>query len=112
MVGGLTPNEIPEAIFLESGDIVLMTGGSRLRYHGVPKIMRAKSQPWSISQFQNSEPVKSKNTFFTLGVSNVTMPYENETRVSMNQVQDHEFWQPFSEYINEARINLNVRQVN
>ena len=93
-------------MYLKSGDIVLMTGGSRLRYHGVPKIMRAAFQPWNMS-----EPLNSKKTCFTPGVDDSTIPYEDESRITMNQVQEHEFWQPFDEYINEARINLNVRQV-
>ena len=106
MVGGITPDEVPEAVFLESGDIVLMTGNSRLRYHGVPKIMRARSQPWNMTETENVG-LDSKN-----GTSKAKdTPYDDENCVNMERIRDQEFWQPFNQYISEARINLNVRQV-
>ena len=39
LVGGKTKSIYPQAIMLHSGDIVIMSGASRLAYHGVPKII-------------------------------------------------------------------------
>ena len=39
ILGGLTREEKPVAMYLRSGDIVVMMGPSRLRYHSVPRIM-------------------------------------------------------------------------
>lgn len=38
--GGLTRNERAEAFFLESGDVFVFGGPSRLRFHGVTRILR------------------------------------------------------------------------
>ena len=39
LVGGETKSVQPQAIVLHSGDVVVMSGASRLAYHGVPKIL-------------------------------------------------------------------------
>ena len=39
LVGGETKSVLPQAITLRSGDVVVMSGASRLAYHGVPKII-------------------------------------------------------------------------
>jgi DNA alkylation damage repair protein AlkB len=39
LVGGETKSVLPQAIILRSGDVVIMSGASRLAYHGVPKII-------------------------------------------------------------------------
>ncbi|XP_043284025.1 nucleic acid dioxygenase ALKBH1 [Venturia canescens] len=46
LIGGLTQIESAHALFLHSGDVLVMAGGSRLRYHGVPKILHADKSPW------------------------------------------------------------------
>ena len=46
LIGGLRQDESAMAILLRSGDVVAMTGDSRLRYHGVPRILRADVAPW------------------------------------------------------------------
>ncbi|KAM0852647.1 hypothetical protein ACQ4PT_051649 [Festuca glaucescens] len=38
LLGGKTRDEVPRAMFLRSGDIVLMAGEARERFHGVPRI--------------------------------------------------------------------------
>lgn len=107
----MTADETPEAVYLESGDIVLMTGGSRLRYHGVPKIIRAHSQPWNEPTVPDAISFNPKNDLTCMKKTENETPYEDEYRVTMNEVQEEEFWRPFNEFISEARINLNVRQV-
>nr|CAD7260068.1 unnamed protein product [Timema shepardi] len=47
LIGGLTVEEKPTALLVENGDIVIMSGQSRLCYHGVPRIIPAYHTPWT-----------------------------------------------------------------
>lgn len=85
LVGGSRQEDLADAIFLRSGDIVIMSGNSRLRYHGVPKILVASNPvPWDDSRTDSSEN---------------------------NPTYDRNDWHKACTYIAEARININVRQV-
>ncbi|KQJ91676.1 alpha-ketoglutarate-dependent dioxygenase alkB [Brachypodium distachyon] len=44
LLGGKTRDEAPRAMFLRSGDIVLMAGEARERFHGVPRIFTESDQ--------------------------------------------------------------------
>lgn len=92
MLGGKTIEEEPLAIFLKSGDIVVMSEESRLCYHGVPKILKANERSWAnMSNFKDHNLVKYDHTFkFCI---------------------DENLWKPFSDYLDKCRINMNVRQV-
>ncbi|XP_058808259.1 nucleic acid dioxygenase ALKBH1 [Phymastichus coffea] len=46
LIGGLKQEDPAKALFLRTGDVVIMSGTSRLRYHGVPKILSDKLMPW------------------------------------------------------------------
>ena len=76
----------PRPILLRSGDIVIMSGESRLAFHAVPKIL----------------PDPHLNQYFT---------YEFNDTESKFFVSDQE-WKDFYDYIRINRINLNIRQVN
>lgn len=76
----------PRPILLRSGDIVIMSGESRLAFHAVPKIL----------------PDPRLNQYFT---------YEFNDTESKFFVSDQE-WKDFYDYIRINRINLNIRQVN
>ena len=82
LIGGLSQEDPTEALFLRSGDIVVMSKSSRLSYHGIPKILPADVQPWEY--YQDPNP---------------------------NFRINEEDWCKAKSYIREARINLNVRQV-
>jgi len=41
--------ERPQPVLLQSGDIAIMSDESRLSYHGVPKILPARTETWNIS---------------------------------------------------------------
>ncbi|XP_024937340.1 nucleic acid dioxygenase ALKBH1 [Cephus cinctus] len=84
LIGGLTQEEPAVAMYLRSGDIVVMSEGSRLRYHGVPKILPTIIKPWETNNASESNTSISKNV-------------------------DH--WKKAKMYISEARINMNIRQV-
>ncbi|KAF3430682.1 hypothetical protein E2986_06564 [Frieseomelitta varia] len=84
LIGGLTQDDAANAIFLQNGDIIVMSEKSRLRYHGIPKILPATNAPWD----------------------------NKETSVN-NQycVWNQDDWNKARTYISEARINMNIRQV-
>lgn len=85
LIGGPKQEDPADAMFLRSGDVVIMSGSSRLRYHGVPRILAA------------SEPV----------------PWNDACDDSSDDLAyDRDDWRKAHEaYIAEARININVRQV-
>lgn len=75
LLGGITHDEEPSALYLRSGDLVVMTSSVRLAYHAVPRV---------VHDFQ--------------------LPPLNDTEGEIDlDVVD---------YINNNRINMNVRQVN
>lgn len=78
------------AIFLRSGDIVVMSEESRLCYHGVPKILKTSERKW------NNVDIDSKN----LDRNEIF-----EVCTSAN------LWKPYGDYLDNCRINMNVRQV-
>lgn len=55
LIGGQTKQVKPLPLLLNSGDIVIMSGDSRLAYHGVPKIIPPSKRddslvPWCLSK--------------------------------------------------------------
>ncbi|XP_029165201.1 nucleic acid dioxygenase ALKBH1 [Nylanderia fulva] len=84
LIGGPKQEDPANAIFLRSGDVVIMSGSSRLRYHGVPKILSASKTPWDDNCEDNICETFSYN---------------------------YDDWRKARTYIAEARINMNVRQV-
>lgn len=78
LLGGKTRDEAPTAMFLRSGDIVLMAGEARECFHGVPRI------------FTDSDH------------------QEISALISQLSSGDDHF---ILDYINNSRININIRQV-
>lgn len=72
-----------------------MSKQSRLCYHGIPKIIRAASEPWN----------KKSSECDANSVDSVI-----DKEVIANSIQDW-YWRPYSDYISNSRININVRQV-
>ncbi|EFN81599.1 nucleic acid dioxygenase ALKBH1 isoform X1 [Harpegnathos saltator] len=84
LIGGSRQEDPADAMFLRSGDVVIMSGSSRLRYHGIPKILAASEPvPWDVSH--------------------------NDSSNSLTYNQDD--WHKARAYIAETRININARQV-
>jgi len=79
MIGGRTRSTPPVALFVRSGDVVIMSGESRFCYHSVPRMI------------DNTVP--------------------KSLLVQEHDDDDAEDWQQYSEYISNARINMNCRQV-
>ncbi|XP_047366699.1 nucleic acid dioxygenase ALKBH1 isoform X1 [Vespa velutina] len=55
LIGGLSQEDPADALFLRSGDIIVMTGKSRLRYHGIPKILSSQLVPWDMDETETNE---------------------------------------------------------
>jgi alkylated DNA repair protein alkB family protein 1 len=77
MIGGRTRDVTPTAIFIRSGDVVLMSGESRYCYHAVPRMI-ANTCPNELLEDGPDDPAD---------------------------------WADCREYIRDARINMNCRQV-
>lgn len=77
LMGGRTKETPPTALFVHSGDVVMMSGESRYCYHAIPRMLSD------------------------------TIPDFLKT-VNDNDPQD---WKDCQQYIRNARINMNCRQV-
>uniref|UniRef100_A0A182UD30 Fe2OG dioxygenase domain-containing protein n=1 Tax=Anopheles melas TaxID=34690 RepID=A0A182UD30_9DIPT len=88
LIGGTSREEQPDALLLRSGDIVVMTGASRLCYHAVPRVCIDAELPEG------------------LGCSAARWAVLDAER------QDAVQWGAAAEeYMRHSRININVRQV-
>ncbi|KAK4886857.1 hypothetical protein RN001_003128 [Aquatica leii] len=91
LIGGATIDTKPTALFIESGDIIVMSKESRLCYHGVPKILHAE-----VNLLTND---------------NEEINGEELNCDTLEDCNDSIYWTTFQKYINNCRININVRQV-
>lgn len=55
LMGGLTEDDPAVPLFIDSGDIIIMSKESRLCYHAVPKIIKGGSEPWNGLQDENND---------------------------------------------------------
>ncbi|KAE8744004.1 hypothetical protein FOCC_FOCC009370 [Frankliniella occidentalis] len=127
LLGGKSLEEAPTAMYIKSGDIVIMSKHSRECYHGIPKIVAAQEFPWNI--FQNSNrpsanlggqkssedcpypPCKKTHTDSTENLNEKQTSIKQERKNLIDNILKEEFWSPFHRYIEQSRINMNVRQV-
>lgn len=93
LIGGTSLEDTPTPMFIHSGDIVIMSGFSRLCYHGVPRIVPAPRTPWDENRTSSACSESSVNSQDKL--ANIC-----------------DSWSTISDYIKTSRINLNVRQVS
>ncbi|XP_019641184.1 PREDICTED: DNA demethylase ALKBH1-like [Branchiostoma belcheri] len=92
LLGGKTKSVQPTAMFLRNGDIMVMSGDTRLAYHGVPKILKppmAGQLPEGLCEEGGEE-----------GVHESMLPGGME-----------ESWEQSALFMEECRINITVRQV-
>ncbi|XP_045773990.1 nucleic acid dioxygenase ALKBH1 [Maniola jurtina] len=102
LIGGHDKSKEPLAILLNSGDIVVMSKEARLCYHAVPKILPASTQPWNKEEHLIS--MKQKGTKFKF-IDEAKLILEMERNIENKE------WSKFNSYVEESRININVRQV-
>uniref|UniRef100_A0A663MA39 Nucleic acid dioxygenase ALKBH1 n=1 Tax=Athene cunicularia TaxID=194338 RepID=A0A663MA39_ATHCN len=92
LLGGLKREEAPTAMFMHSGDIMVMSGFSRLLYHAVPRVLpnpEGTALPSCLDQALPSD----------LPVGSVIERSSDED------------WQVCAKYLQSSRINMTIRQV-
>ncbi|GAB0092209.1 AlkB [Sergentomyia squamirostris] len=94
LIGGYSKEDPATPIRLHSGDILIMSGASRLCYHAVPLILHGCLDTWNDDSSFSEDPKSA----------------EMDKDV-WNKCIDESFWTPFNQYISDCRINLNIRQV-
>lgn len=112
-------------MFLESGDVLVMSQQSRLCYHAVPRVMKARQETWNILKQHKELPDDLKGIEISTQPSkrmrtDVTYMSNNEMETALEwsmdvvlyqQVSNDLYWTPFKNYLHDSRININVRQV-
>lgn len=83
LLGGKTRDDRPVAIYLRSGDILVMSGPSRRAYHGIPRIIEG-SLPQHLSRCDSED---------------------------LDIDERGADWNVFANYLATTRININIRQV-
>lgn len=92
LLGGTKRQDPPTAMFMRSGDVMVMSGSSRLLYHAVPCIVPAPSDlPFPSCLNQRFEEDES-------------------TDCIVHSVCDED-WDVCSTYLKTSRVNMTVRQV-
>lgn len=95
LMGGVTKNVKPIPVLVRSGDVVIMTEESRRCYHGVPCIF---PPTFSCLVDQNrSIGIDTSQSLFRPGSAAYAALTTEDQRVV--------------DFLNEARLNMNVRQV-
>ena len=103
LLGGATKEEAPTPILVRSGDVMVLGGKSRLRYHGCARVIanRADGEP-------NVPPAAGE-----AGPGQVQGLEEGkgEERDEARREAEREERDAVIEYLKTHRINVNVRQV-
>lgn len=103
-----------------------MSKDSRLCYHAVPKIVKTDIA-WINAPLNETDDINSKEHVALDDIDSeevdknykkrrLTSPNDNDYNDAFVEelwsgIADAEQWKPFSEYISDCRINMNVRQV-
>ncbi|XP_049612956.1 nucleic acid dioxygenase ALKBH1 [Syngnathus scovelli] len=88
LLGGTHRQDTPTAMYMHSGDVMIMSGQSRLLYHAVPRIVPANLEVAALEPGHCSW----------------------EGGAVVEQVSEED-WTVCSRYIHSSRINMTVRQV-
>lgn len=92
LLGGPRRQDPPTAMLMHSGDVMVMSGPSRLLYHAVPRILPAPPEHLALE---------------TGGCIQAPPPQEG----SVVEPVSEEEWAVCSRYIQSSRVNVTVRQV-
>lgn len=126
LLGGRTIDVPPTAMYLHSGDIVIMSEEARLSYHGVPKILKTNKKSWNYtSDIYGKSETKESSEFKKINKTDGNcIEKENNlekssdkllpkfySKVTVENCLSENFWLPFESYLKTSRININVRQV-
>lgn len=94
LIGGISKNDEPFAILLESGDLCIMSGFSRKCYHGVPKVIPGSFEAKASEMLEENEDVYGG----ALEPENKEIDFKNS-------------WKETIRYMEKSRVNMNFRQV-
>jgi len=100
LIGGPTKATKPTALFLKSGDVVIMGGKSRLAYHGVPRLIEntlSATLDKALQELVQETAAGSASTEAKAGDDLFALRYPH--------------WTLVHKYLKSNRINANVRQV-
>ncbi|XP_054469224.1 nucleic acid dioxygenase ALKBH1 [Anoplopoma fimbria] len=92
LLGSTDRQDPPTAMYMHSGDVMVMSGQSRLRYHAVPRIVAAP-------QGDSALEMEACGLASSLLDSSVVEPLSEQDRAVC------------SRYIHSSRVNVTVRQV-
>nr|XP_019940827.1 PREDICTED: nucleic acid dioxygenase ALKBH1 [Paralichthys olivaceus] len=92
LLGGTCRQDPPTAMYMHSGDVMVMSGQSRLLYHAVPRII----------------PAPQGHTALEMEGCSLASPLQDSTVLEQMSEQD---WAVCSRYIQSSRVNVTVRQV-
>lgn len=113
LIGGRTLDVKPLAIMLKSGDILIMSKESRLCYHAVPRVLSRwkndfEEDPWSFGK--DSTSLFSVLNDFSGNLREFKGKYCFESSICREIINEKQ-WSAYQRYIDDSRININVRQV-
>ncbi|XP_066483950.1 nucleic acid dioxygenase ALKBH1 [Tiliqua scincoides] len=92
LLGGQNREEAPVAMFMHSGDMMIMSGFSRLLYHAVPRVLPNLE----------GKPLPSC----------LELPHPTDLPLdSVIEPCSQEVWEVCAKYLQASRINMTVRQV-
>lgn len=92
LLGGLKRDEAPTAMFMHSGDIMVMSGFSRLLNHAVPRVLPSPETASLPRCLDTPLPA-------SLPADTVVEPCSEDD------------WQVCAAYLRTARVNMTIRQV-
>ncbi|XP_022694322.1 nucleic acid dioxygenase ALKBH1-like isoform X1 [Varroa jacobsoni] len=104
LIGGTERSTRPTPIFLRHGDVALMTGASRLAYHGVPRVFIEKGS-FRNRHFDDSSQCP------TTGKWETDAEHTSDEDEQLDQSVECKESICFS-YLKKNRININIRQVH
>ncbi|XP_032241496.2 nucleic acid dioxygenase ALKBH1 [Nematostella vectensis] len=133
LIGGKTKDVKPTALYIRSGDILVMSGEARLAFHAVPRIIQVQTKdniPEGLTWSHGMLPEEQKTHMWTTTARSVTTKThdgEQDTTeqksykdsccnpkafLTQSPPMTEEEWLPFAKYLSRTRINVNVRQVH
>ncbi|KAM4624690.1 nucleic acid dioxygenase ALKBH1 isoform 2-T2 [Polymixia lowei] len=103
LLGGTRREDPPTAMYMHSGDVMVMSGSSRLLYHAVPRIVPAPKDDPSHPALETQGPGSGPDQGLT----------QNSTQEESALVErvSEEDWAVCSRYMQSSRVNMTVRQV-
>jgi len=118
LLGGHSKDESPAAVLLRSGDVLILGGLSRLKYHGVPKVFVSEGPPaYLLPSTAGWDPIHRSGCPCFLTEPGGERGAEGEGRGSGSEVccacglvDDQEVRRALK-VLSCARININLRQV-